>query len=176
MKQILLFTLLLNTIFVFGTSIDVYSAARKGDTITLLTLIEINKDTINTVNEYGHTPLILAAYNNQIETVKFLTSHGVKINYKSSQGTALHGAAYKGYFDIIKLLVESGAETNIQDDNGAVALSYSTIAKNTIVSTYLFNAGANVFLKDATGDSPLDYAIALNLTELIVLYKSRINE
>ncbi|KAK7409059.1 hypothetical protein QQX98_008763 [Neonectria punicea] len=61
----------------------------------------------------GDTPLTLAAYNDNMDRVKYLLKRGVNINLGSPcDGAALHQACTRMNWDIIKVLVENGADVN----------------------------------------------------------------
>lgn len=67
------------------------------------------------------TPLIHAAYNNNIETVKILIKAGADINFVTPDKgiTALCAACMKSNFDMIDTLIKAGADVNagfIQDE------------------------------------------------------------
>ena len=76
----------------------------------------------------GLTPLLFAAREGNIETVKVLLDAGAPIG-QSSEGdhtSPMLMAAINGHFDIAKLLLERGASPNQTSDAGATAL-YATI-------------------------------------------------
>ena len=76
----------------------------------------------------GLTPLLFAAREGNIETVKLLLAAGAPIG-QESQGdhtAPMLMAAINGHFDIAKLLLEKGASPNQMSDAGATPL-YATI-------------------------------------------------
>src|SRR5688500_3250802 len=76
----------------------------------------------------GLTPLLFAAREGNIETVKVLLAAGAPVG-QESQGdhtAPMLMAAINGHFDIAKLLPESGASPNQMSDAGATPL-YATI-------------------------------------------------
>ena len=90
--------------FIFVSSIslsqDLFDACRLGNVERLKALHAINPDTLNSVNENGFSPLIIATYKNQIKVVEFLLKNNASVNFDSPEGTALIGACYKGNFEI----------------------------------------------------------------------------
>ena len=169
--------LLFITFFVFfinalNAQDNIFDASRKGDVKQIEEILTEDPNLANSKDEMGYTPLILAAYRNQLETVKILLKYGAKVDEGFGQGTALHGACYKGFFDIAKFLVENNADVNSTDANGTTPIKYSTLSKNVEISTLLFNNGADVNHKDNTGNSALDYAEQLEIKELIEIYNS----
>lgn len=158
---------------VMASAQSVFDVARTDDVETLLEMLELNPDTVNSKNASGHSPLILAAYNGQSEMVDVLIQNGADVNYTFSQGAAIHGAAFKGYLSIVALLVNNGASLDEGDQNKTTPLIYATIFGHDEVAKYLFERGANPDYVDATGSSALDYAQSLNNEELLKLYKSQ---
>ena len=150
---------------------SIFDAARSGDTSSIKALHVENKDTINAVDDDGHSPLILAAYRNHYAAVKLLLDLGAKIDYSFSQGSALHGAVYKGNKEIVELLLQYKAKVNTPDNNGSTPLIYATLFKHVEIAKLLFKKGADHLAKDSTGQSAKDYATSLQIKELITLYQ-----
>jgi ankyrin repeat protein len=157
-------------VFCFGQ--NVFDVAREGDVMLLQEMVKENPELVNAQNEQGYTPLILAAYNGQLEMVKALIKNGADLDQSFTQGAAIHGAAFKGHMEIVKLLVESGAKLDVPDKNQTTPLMYATLFKHTEVAKYLYENGADPLHQDITGNSALNYAESLNNTELLTLFKS----
>jgi ankyrin repeat protein len=74
----------------------------------------------------GYTPLMFAAREGDMATVRLLLDHGAEINDVSVEdGPALIIATAEGYEKIAMVLLESGANPNIPDANGMTALHYT---------------------------------------------------
>lgn len=72
-------------------------------------------------NNSGSTPLILAVYNNHLETVRILTTHKNRadINRQDKKGfQAIHKAAQDGRAEILRLLLDAGAVPNALSVSG----------------------------------------------------------
>lgn len=87
---------------------------------------------INGFNNYGHTPLIVATYENNIEMVEFLLSCGANIKDVNNNGTNLlmyAKEAYKKYNDntLFKKYISMGLDINKKDYNGNDLLYYLDI-------------------------------------------------
>lgn len=152
---------------------NIFELAREGKHEELAKLVKRDPKLVSKKNEQGHTPLIVAAYNNQLSCVELLVKAGADINYKFDQGTALHGAAFKGHLHIVNFLLESGAEKNIQDSTGATPLIYATLFKHKMVAQLLFIHGADPNIKDQTGSSAMDYAKSTEQQNLVDLFKQK---
>ncbi len=136
-------------------------------------MIVHDNDTVHALNSSGHSPLILAAYNNQIGVCNLLIMQGANVNYTFSQGAAIHGAAFKGNLQVVSLLVANGADYDKPDQNGTTPLIYATLFKHTEVAKYLFHLGCDPTIKDGTGSSAIDYAESLGNTDLLTLFKTK---
>lgn len=167
MKKLLLISFLLSA-FVFQAQ-DVFEAARTGDVIRMETLIRMNPDTIRKINASGFSPLILAAYRNQLKTVEFLLQHGADVNGGSPEGPALLGACYKGNVELVEVLLNHKAEVNAQNSLGTSALMFAALSNNVNLVKLLLKNGAKKDLKEKTGKTALDYAQANQSKELISL-------
>ncbi|WP_417588337.1 ankyrin repeat domain-containing protein [Owenweeksia hongkongensis] len=152
---------------------NIFDVARTDDVASLGKMIKLNPDTVNSKNASGHTPLILAAYNNQVEMADKLIQSGADVNYTFSQGSAIHGAAFKGHFDVLKLLVENGADIDEPDQNKTTPLIYATLFGHTELAEYLYVNGADPNYSDATGSSAINYAESLNNEILLNTFKSQ---
>ena len=152
---------------------DVFDAARSGNVETIKALHKENPEIINSANTSGHSPLIIAAYNNQEEVVHYLLEAGADVNYQFNQGAAIHGAAFKGHYGVVVLLVEYNAKFDVPDQNGTTPLIYATLFGHIDVAKFLFAKGSNPRLKDNTEQSAVDYARQLKHEDLIELFESK---
>ena len=152
---------------------SIFDAVRSGDVSAVNNMIQLNPDTVNSLNESGHSPLILAAYNNQPLIAQKLIEHGADVNFTFSQGAAIHGAAFKGYLNVVSLLVNNGAVLDEPDQNKTTPLIYATLFGHTDVAKFLFERGADPNYEDATGSSAQKYAESLKNEELLTLFKSK---
>lgn len=179
LRKLLYFTfalLILSSTLKAQNGKDVFEAARTGDLKTLTELYAINSDTVNSLNQNQHSPLIIAVYNQQVAASKYLIDHGANVNYEFTQGNALHGAAYKGYIDVAQLLLNYNINVNEKDANGSTPLIYATLFGHTKLAKLLIEKGATPLVKDQTGSSAYDYAQQLSNEELISLFSKHIKQ
>ncbi|MCD8518371.1 MAG: ankyrin repeat domain-containing protein [Flavobacterium sp.] len=148
-----------------------FKLARKGNVEELKSYLKANPNTLNSVNENGSTPLILACYYNNIDVVRELVYQGADIDSKIDMGTALMAAVVKGNDDIVLFLLEKGANPNLKDSNQSTALIYATLFKNKEIMSMLIKYKADKNLKDARNLTALDYAKQFNNEELIQILK-----
>ncbi len=72
----------------------------------------------------GGTALMLAAARNHLEMVKFLISHGAKVDQADQGGgTALIYGVWKGYKGVVAVLLENGADVHARTRDGRTPLS-----------------------------------------------------
>ena len=94
-----------------------------------------------------------AAFWNNVEGIKFLLSHGAKINLSTSQGiTAIQKAAQHNSLDAAKYLIEQKA--NLKGYNSVFfnAISYAALENNLEMLDLLVKSGADI--NEVSKDSP----------------------
>jgi len=79
--------------------------------------------------EHGWTPLIVAAYHNSLNALKYLISVGANVNQQNFNGTTVLMYAYtagvkSGNFECFDLLIESGANPEMKDYSGCSLMDY----------------------------------------------------
>ena len=139
----------------------VYQAARDGssDLTDLLKRLktEQRKTALETkIKDGSHfvTPLIIAAHNGHLNTVKILLEYGadigargtlLKVTKKSKQVvegcTPLWAAASSGFLDVVKLLIERNADANDRTSMGSTPLKAAAYSGNLDVVRYLVERG-----------------------------------
>lgn len=166
-----LFFIVFNCFIGFSQESSFYNIARRGTVEEAKVLVAQNPEIINTPNEYGFSPLILACYNGNIKMVYFLIEQKAVINYISQEGTALMGATVKGNEQLVALLLENGADTNLTNQDGITALMYAVQFKNPKIIKLLLQHNANKTLVDNEGRTAFEYAVFTKQDEIINLLK-----
>lgn len=88
-----------------------HQAAFNGQSEIVRSLLSAYPDMIDTANDVGETPLILAAREGNNEFVSLLVEHGANVNLADNlQHTALYYASERGYNEITEILLTAGAE------------------------------------------------------------------
>lgn len=152
---------------------DVFSIARNGTVAQMEQLYKKNPKIINTENEYGYSPFVVACYNGNAKMVAYLVDKIEDINGISKYGTPLMAAVYKRDEAIVDILLKNGADVNKGDDGGTTALHYATLFNNTPIAEKLINAGAKANVKDRSGKTAYEYAISYKNQKLITLIKNK---
>jgi predicted component of type VI protein secretion system len=95
---------------------------KEASTTDVKTEIENGVD-VNFGDEYGETPLHIAAEYGSPENIQMLIEAGADVNSKTASGyTPLHVAAEIGPPENVQVLIDAGADINIGNNNGDTAL------------------------------------------------------
>lgn len=137
---------------------NIYDISRSGDLEALKNIYKQSPELINTTNNKGYSPLVLATYHGHTDAVDFLLDHGAEANTNSLYGTPLMAAVVKGYYEISERILQSDVDVNGSDQNGTTALHYAVMYKNYNLTKLLVLYKANPLIKDNRGVTPLDYA------------------
>ncbi|MDP1586147.1 MAG: ankyrin repeat domain-containing protein, partial [Prosthecobacter sp.] len=94
-------------------SAEIHDAVERGDSATVLKLINQDRNVIHQKDKAGDLPLHLAALKGQVEIIQTLLKAGAAVNAKGFDDmTPLHYAAKAGSEEACRLLLESGADRN----------------------------------------------------------------
>ena len=110
--------------------------------------------------QFGHTAIV--AY--------YIASQSVDINSADVNGmTALMWSCFRiSTNDPTRLLINLGSSLNLVDSKqGNTALHWAVYSRNSNAISNLLINGANVYIKNNVGDTPLEMAIKLNVSWMI---------
>jgi ankyrin repeat protein len=114
----------------------IFDHARNGDVAALR--MTITADNLNERNHKGHSALMLAAYNGNIEATEWLIQAGAQLNEPDNNGgTILMGAAFKGHLEIVQMLIDAGADIEAKNPQNQTALDFAQMFGRTSVVHYL---------------------------------------
>jgi ankyrin repeat protein len=122
----------------------------------------------------GATALMRAAKQTDVAVIKLLLDGGADVNLATKKGMtplmfaashpAIRGVAYPGVEQdpgkAVALCLERGAHIDGADETGQTALHYAAALASDDVVRLLAEMGANLFVKDRQGRTPLDAALA----------------
>ncbi len=137
---------------------NIFDVARFGTIEDVKALMEINIDTINSIEKSGYSPLTLACYRGNNNVAMFLVENVCNVNVGSENGTSLMAATYKNREILVKYLLDFGADPNIADANGTTPIHYAVIMQNINIIKLLVKADADFTLKDGSGKTAKEYA------------------
>ena len=124
--DIILLVILISTSNIYGQENSVpvknlYLASLQGDIAAVNKYIEAGSD-LNKKDQYGSTPLIIAATFGKTDVAKALIEAGADMNIgNNEQSTPLHIASLFGYTEIVKTLLDKGANRFIRNNDGSTA-------------------------------------------------------
>lgn len=115
---------------------------------------------VDTRNEAGLTPLMVAATFGNVEVADVLLTLGADITARNPAGhTPLHIAALAGQADILRLLLDHGADIAIRAPHeGETPLHFAALYGRLKAIDLLAARGAGIDMKDNQGVTPLQYA------------------
>ncbi|HUV29656.1 MAG TPA: ankyrin repeat domain-containing protein [Acidobacteriota bacterium] len=159
-NYIWLVCLLVLSIEVQASDVDIFTAAEQGDFEVVKKLVQENPQLVTATDDQGYSPLHKAAYNNHLNVVEYLISQGADVNSASGSGsTPLHGAAYYGHPEIVRVLLDGGAECDVVNAGGYTPLLSAAAGNHGEIVRLLVNMGANVNASPSGGRSPLYQAV-----------------
>jgi ankyrin repeat protein len=129
-----------------------------------------------TTIHHGGTPLcIAAAWNSNLEVLKYLVSRGADVNARNNDGaTPLHYVAHHNpdNIEVFRYLVSQGADVNAKLHWGHTPLHDFAMrhGSNVEVLKYLVSKGAKVYAKNDWGDTPLHFAAKHNPNVEVLKY------
>ena len=151
----------------------VYQAARRDGTADLSDLLKrLNTDerktALETKTKDGDditTPLIIAAHNGNMDSVKILLRYKADIETRGTlkvdtgevvEGyTPLWAAASSGHLDVVKLLLERNADVESKTSRGSTPLTVAAYDGRLDIVSCLVEHGADVNARDDDGSTPL---------------------
>jgi len=140
-------------------------AARAGDTAAIDKLLQ--QLPVDVTDDYGRTPLMLAAEANQPEALARLLGHGADVAHADRNGdTALLLAVRANSPACVDLLTAAGAGVNQASSSGVTPLMVAARAGSAGIADQLLRAGADSGLRDAAGLRAGDFAARAGFAEL----------
>jgi ankyrin repeat protein len=124
-------------------------AAANGDTLSVNQLISDGVE-VNCVNDKGWSPLVMAAFNQHLDTVKLLIASGANVNHQSVNGTTVFMYAKTkvlntGDYSILDYLLNKGAKINLRDFTKKwTVLQYVRNINHAGMEQYLIDKGASI--------------------------------
>ncbi len=150
------------------------AAATNGASETVRALLRRGAK-VDIVDRAGMSPLLSAAFANDVASVRLLLDAGADANARGATGfTPLMGAAMTGNVDLAQVLLDAGADVNAVSNesngevtHGPIAIGYMTplhfaAQKNLEIVKLLLESGAKVNVRDVRGMTPLMIAVSLD--------------
>lgn len=123
-------------------------------------------------NQYGHTPLHIAAIEGNINVIDLLLPR-TGCDIQDMNGfTPLHVAIMAKNKKASLYLIEKGVNITVPDHKGRTALHYAALYNLKSVVPALLNRGAYISAQDINGDKPCDFVV--DDIEMLMILKYRI--
>ncbi len=133
-------------------------ALTSGAPKTALFLAKHPQTKVDAENSLNETPLMLAAFHNQLEVCEVLIEREADVNRKG--WTPLHYAATKGNIAIMRLLLEENAYIDAESPNGTTPLMMAAYYGSPLSVKLLLEEGADPNLRNHGKASALDLALS----------------
>ena len=146
----------INTDNEFGITL-VHWASINGS-ISILDLMYKNNKNLDIHSKNGSrwTPLMSAAYNGQIETVRFLIDHGADINSQDMfNRTPLIYSLESKNSEIAQYLVKMGADVELKDELGQTPLQLAVVNGEIGLVNLIIEKGADINSENSFGVTAL---------------------
>ncbi|MCH5336109.1 MAG: ankyrin repeat domain-containing protein [Campylobacter sp.] len=103
---------------------------------------------VNLKTHRGDTLLMLAAYNNSLQTAAMLLEKGARVDEKNQRGqTPLAGVCFKGYLKMCELLVKHGANIDENNGLGMTPYTFAIMFGHKEIAEFLLSCSKKSFLK-----------------------------
>ena len=139
--------------------IQLYIAAGYGWVEEIESLIRKGADINGAFSDYGYSPLNFAVTCNEVQSVKILIKHKVKVENKILHKYHATNYYWDG-FKIPKILLHNGADINAKAFNGNTPLHFAVMLDwNPKYAHFLMRNGASLKIRNNDGMTPLECAL-----------------
>ncbi|MEE9543083.1 MAG: ankyrin repeat domain-containing protein [Thermodesulfobacteriota bacterium] len=140
------------------------------ETIKMMDFLVERGGDVNSKDKDGLTPVIMAARDGKIDTLRYLIEESGDVKLKTNTGvTALHYAAEHSFDGICKLLIAYGANVDAMDDKGNTVLMSAVAYGHKDIVILLLQNSVNIHAKDNSGTTPLMHASSNGHAEIAEL-------
>jgi len=147
----------------------------KLDLVRLLVMQKTVASQIVCKDSHGWTSLHHCAKHGSFENAKLLLDQAASINAKDIDiKTPLAVACEFGNLDCVKYLIKKRAGVNDKDKEGRTPIMHAVLHDYEGVAMILLKAGADPFMRDLNGDTPLKVAGDAGLNSLKAIVKGQI--
>ncbi len=142
--------------------------------INLLKAILIYSANIETINNKGQNPLIMASHKGHKDIIELLLNYGLDINLQDNRGDNSLISLLKNEFlddnlvkEIVQIFIKNGINVNLKNKFGQCALTIACKRGLLEIVELLINNNADMHSCDTWGNSPLGSAIKHNNIDMV---------
>ncbi|KTG41094.1 hypothetical protein cypCar_00002539 [Cyprinus carpio] len=144
-----------------------FKAVRRNLDGVVAALLDHGAD-VNSCNELGYTPMLLAAELGNAEAFKVLVSKKARLDERlPNQISGLHLAIQSGSVQIVKILLDKGIDPNITGPKDQTPLHLSALHNQPALMALLLRVGAQINSVTQDGFTPLHLASQSGHTEAV---------
>ena len=129
-------------------------------------LVERKGANVNTLNDFGGSPLSEAAGLGYVGLVKYLLSVGAKPQLPKQKESVLHAAVRSGSTELVKIILDAGAAVNDVESLDETALHVAAEDDHLEIVRLLLAAGADPNAKRIFDETPIDVATRCGATKV----------
>jgi len=144
--------------------LDLWLTAALGSSTELSKMLkpELVPTLVNAPNDFGWSPLHLAAFVGNVDNVKLLLDRGADIRLRAKtkfHNTPLLIALLTGHVDTVRLLLDRGADIFDRQAEGTAALHHAALSGDLEMVKLLLERGAELNSREDNGRTPVDEAL-----------------
>ena len=132
----------------------------------IMALVERKGANVNTLNDFGGSPLSEAAGLGYVGLVKYLLSVGAKPQLPEQKESVLHAAVRSGSTELVKVILDAGAAVNDVESLDETALHVAAEDDHLEIVRLLLAAGADPNAKRIFDETPIDVATRCGATKV----------
>lgn len=141
---------------------EFFAATNASDWLKLVQILEAQSDIVNAKDEFGSSPLSVAARRGHYDVCKFLVHHGAHLNARDWKGeTALHVASREGHLTTVSALISLGADVSVTDEKMTTPLHLASERCYPHIAQVLVGCGAEKRVRNLDNKSPVDLTCIL---------------
>jgi uncharacterized protein len=149
---------------------ELFCCISSGDLANVVMFVNAGME-VDTLNEQGWTPLMVALFEGQEKVALFLIRKGADPFFIDPTGyRPIHWAAFQGYVSVIHELVERRVGLDVKTNFGWTPLLQAASRGYTTTVDTLATLGADVNLRDNEGWTPLHKACANGHEEVVSVF------
>ena len=142
-----------------GIGLGAFHIAVLSKTPAIKIMLEAEAD-VNDADEYGSTPLMVAAQEGHMDVADLLIQHNALLDISKKIGrTAVHGAAFNNNGSVLNIRVDAQCDVNVVDNRGWIPLMPAAQERHNGVANLLIHYNARVVLSNGIGRIALHIAV-----------------